>query len=232
MTSHPRAPRRVKSSTHVEIAPRVQPKPSMNSVRSRHSPVVPASKPLAYAHAQPRSSALHMHPILSHTRNHHAPISYDIMYTPSAHSVLDRTTQSAIPSHTLTQPATEPPMATSSSLILRSHKLPWTVVVGSRSSQSKSKAPSSHAITNLDVLYAVHMSLLKPVTPAEWDSLGHGSEAQAHVTKAYERRCTRMGGGWENGVKRIDWLGSKMRLMGIEVDKTAGVPAAGIMVFG
>ena len=79
------------------------------------------------------------------------------------------------------------------------------------------------AISNLDVLYAVHATLMTPVTPEEWESLGHGSRAQQKVTKAYERRCTRMGGGWEGGVRRVDWLGEKTRLVGIEVDKSVNV---------
>lgn len=73
--------------------------------------------------------------------------------------------------------------------------------------------------------------LLTPVTPEEWESLGHGSSAQKKVTKAYEKRCTRMGGGWEGGVKRIDWLGEKTRLVGVEVDKSGGGPGTGKLVF-
>ncbi|KAH8070762.1 hypothetical protein BXZ70DRAFT_775189 [Cristinia sonorae] len=196
------------------------------------------TRPAAYAQAHPRTQELHMHPLLAYTRLHRAPITYDVMFTPSARTVLDRTTHSAIPSHTLSQPATDPPTPSSSRLVLRSHKFPWPVVIGPSGprftigSSKRSRTSSADAITILDVLYAVHTTLLMPVTPDEWDALGHGSRAQQKVTKAYEKRCTRMGGGWEGGVKRIDWLGSKTRLIGVEVEKSAGKPGTGKLVFG
>ncbi|CAL1698880.1 unnamed protein product [Somion occarium] len=194
----------------------------------------------SYSHAsyaQPRQGPLHMHPLLAHSRLHRAPITYDVMFTPSARSVLDRATHSPIPSVTLSQPATDPAISSSSRLVLRSHKFPWPVIVGP-SGPRFTIGPSKHsrsdvsAITNLDVLYAVHTTLLTPVTPEEWESLGHGSRAQHKVTKAYEKRCTRMGGGWEGGVRRIDWLGSKTRLVGVEVDKSSGRGGVGKLVFG
>ncbi len=33
-------------------------------------------------------------------------------------------------------------------------------------------------------------------------------------------RCTRMGGGWEKGVMRVDWLGSETHLVGVEIGKS------------
>ena len=200
-----------------------------------------------------------MHPLLAHTRLHRAPITFDVTFTPSARTVLDRATHSAIPSHTLAQPATDPPTPASARLVLRSHKFPWPVIVSAShtthgsASGSPSRArftvgpPSSHghgsgsrpgtsdgaaaSISNLDVLYAVHHTLMVPVTPEEWDALGHGSKAQQKVTRAYERRCRQMG-GWEGGVRRIDWLGEKNWLTGIEVDRATGHGGAGKLVFG
>ena len=71
------------------------------------------------------------------------------------------------------------------------------------------------------------------VTPEEWHSLGEGSRAQRRVAEAYKERCTRMGGGWEGGVRRIDWLGSKTHLVGVEIEKSneAG-ENIGKLVFG
>jgi hypothetical protein len=82
------------------------------------------------------------------------------------------------------------------------------------------------------VLYALHNTLLTRVTPQEWEALGHGSRAQRKVTEAYEKRCNRMGGGWEGGVRRIDWLHGKTRLVGVEVDKHAHAHGMGKLVFG
>ncbi|KAI0311682.1 hypothetical protein OF83DRAFT_1177339 [Amylostereum chailletii] len=189
-----------------------------------------------------RPAALCMHPLLAYTRRHPAPISFDVVFTPSARSVLDRTVHAPVPAHTLAQPATEPPTSASSRLVLRSDKFPWLVVVGPVGSSpsfflgSGSKSSkSSAALTNLDLLYAVHTTLMTRVTPEEWASLGHGSKAQRKVAAAYEKRCTRMGGGWEGGVRRIDWLHSKTHLVGVEMDKNGaagGSGKVGKLVFG
>jgi hypothetical protein len=135
---------------------------------------------------------------------------------------------------TLAQPATEPPIAASSRLVLRSPKLPWVVVVGPIGAPAGTgKAKSSAALTNLDVLYALHTTLMTCVTPEEWHSLGEGSRAQRRVALAYKERCTRMGGGWEGGVRRLDWLGSKTHLVGVEIDKSSeGDENVGRLVFG
>ncbi|EMD32257.1 hypothetical protein CERSUDRAFT_99648 [Gelatoporia subvermispora B] len=195
--------------------------------------------------AQPPANKLHMHPVLAHSRLHHAPITYDVLLTPSARTVLDRATHSAIPAHTLAQPATDPPTPSSARLVLRSDRLPWPVVVGPGPSAPntpntprarftigpeprRGRAVSEGAITVLDVLYAVHGVLQTPITPEEWEALGAGSAAQARVTRAYEARCTRMGGGWEGGVRRVDWLADKTSLVGVEVDKSTG---SGRLVF-
>ncbi|KAF8500402.1 hypothetical protein F5888DRAFT_1582180, partial [Russula emetica] len=107
----------------------------------------------------------HMHPLLSSTRLHHAPISCDIAFTTSACTVVNRTLNSPFPAVTLTQPATKPPIPASSRLVLRSPKLPWVIVVGLISSPppffigkdgERPKAKSSAALTNLNVLYGIH----------------------------------------------------------------------------
>jgi len=143
------------------------------------------------------------------------------------------------------QPATDPPTPASSRLILRSDKFPWPVVVGLSLSSSgyssgsgyggslgHSRSRSSSNISNLDLLYALHATLLVRVTPQEWEALGHGSRAQRKVTRAYEKRCTKMGGGWEGGVRRLDWLHGKTRLVGIEVEKHGNGANTGKLVFG
>ncbi|KAH0826787.1 hypothetical protein J3R83DRAFT_5204 [Lanmaoa asiatica] len=187
-------------------------------------------------------TSLHMHPLFASTRLHSAPISYDITYTPSSRTVLDRTTHTAVPAHTLSQPATDPPTPIPSRLVLRSDKFPWPVIVGPSTSSpsgtrfqvggSSNKSSRSSNITNLDLLYSLHTTLLTRVTPQEWEALGHGSSAQRKVTRAYEKRCTKMGGGWEGGVRRLDWLHGKTRLIGIEVEKYSNGHSTGKLVFG
>lgn len=40
---------------------------------------------------------------------------------------------------------------------------------------------------------------------------------QRQISHAYEQRCVKLGGGWETGVRRIDWLDGRTRLVGIEM---------------
>ncbi|KAK0202292.1 hypothetical protein DFS33DRAFT_1263474 [Desarmillaria ectypa] len=164
-----------------------------------------------------RPEVLHMHPLLASSQRHHAPIWYDVTFTPSFQSVVDRKTRMPIPTHTLSQPATDP--AKSDKLVLKSNKLPWPIVVDA----------DGRVVTNLDLLCAVHRTLLTRVTHREWEALGHGTHAQLKAARAYEARCRKLGGGWDGGVRRIDWLGEKTYLIGVEVDKSAGV---GNLVFG
>ncbi|KAG1748458.1 uncharacterized protein EDB91DRAFT_1235736 [Suillus paluster] len=166
------------------------------------------------------ASPLHMHPLFASTRLHSAPINYDVTFAPSPRTVLDRATHSAVDVHTLSQPATDPPTPASSRILLRSDKFP------------SSKSGRSQNITNLDLLHALYETLLTRVTPQEWEGLGNGSRAQRKVTQAYEKRCTKLGGGWEGGVRRVDWLHGKTRLIGIEVEKHGHGVGSGRLVFG
>ncbi|KAI3620010.1 hypothetical protein WG66_009060 [Moniliophthora roreri] len=191
-----------------------------------------------------RPQTLHMHPLLAASRRARAPISYDVMFAPSSTTIMDRTTRTSVPSHTLQQPATDPP--TPGRLVLRSDKFPWSIIVQAGvSSASASQTPKSAAkfrlgvtpalkgsVSNLDLIHALHSTLHTPVTKEEWDALGAGSRAQRKVTKAYESRCHAAGTGWDQGVKRIDWLGGKTRLIGVEVDKTASDTGVAKLVFG
>jgi hypothetical protein len=205
-------------------------------------PSLPTEAPLNL-HATTQRS-FNMHPLLASTRLHSAPISYDVLYTPSTRTVVDRTTHMAVPAHTLAQPATEPPAPR---VVLRSDKFPWPVVVGGGGSskaagarfyiggggeKENSNNSSRRAfVTNLDLLYALHTTLLTRVTPQEWEALGHGSRAQKKVTQAYEKRCKRMGGGWDGGVRRVDWLHGRTRLVGVEVDRYGRDCGTGKLVF-
>lgn len=190
------------------------------------------SQPTAYV--QQRQASLHMHPLLAYTRLHRAPLTYDVSFSPSARTVLDRATHSAIPAHTLAQPATDPPTPSSSRLILRSDKFPWTVVVGGTGPRftigppKSGRGSSANAITILDVLHAVHTTLWTPITPEEWEALG---SAQKKVAKRFEARCERMNMDRRSGVRRIDWLGEKTKLVGVEVDKSGGGSGVGKLVF-
>ncbi|KAK0201275.1 hypothetical protein DFS33DRAFT_1123015 [Desarmillaria ectypa] len=183
------------------------------------------------------TESIHMHPLLASSRFHSAPISYDVTFAPSSRSVVDRNTRTAVPAHTLAQPATDPPTFTK--LVMRCDKFPWPVVVSPSSKVGKfyignapTKPTEAQPISNIDLLQALHNTLSIRVTHEEWDALGHGSPAQRRVTRAYERRCLKLGGGWEGGVRRIDWLGHNVQLIGVEVDRNASAGGAAKLIFG
>jgi hypothetical protein len=73
--------------------------------------------------------------------------------------------------------------------------------------------------------------LMVSVTGKEWCSLGHGSRLQRKVAKAYEERCTKLRGGWDGGVRRIDWLCGKTRLVGIEVENSVAGGVVAKLIF-
>jgi hypothetical protein len=164
-----------------------------------------------------------MHPLFAYTHLDHAPISYNITYFPSSRSIIDRNSRAPIPYETLEEPATEPALYNQLTLIC--DLFPWEIVVlpnASNSCTSPSKSGQFHfsrrrTITNLDVLHAIHDTLSERVTDVEWASLGHGSRVQRKISRAYEQRCVRLGGGWDSGVRRIDWLDGRTRLVGIEI---------------
>ncbi|KAG6915032.1 hypothetical protein DXG01_013823 [Tephrocybe rancida] len=123
---------------------------------------------------------------------------------------------------TLVEPATVPP--TTSQLVLTSLKFPWEIMAtsvckSSASSANASSTPNAMAkhTTNLDVLHAIHLSLAARVTAKEWEILS--SSGKKRVLKAYEKRCVKADGGWDEGVRRVDYLCGKTMLVGIEFTK-------------
>ncbi|KAK0492371.1 hypothetical protein EDD18DRAFT_1310959 [Armillaria luteobubalina] len=147
-----------------------------------------------------------MHPLFASSRLNRAPISYDVDIPTILHV-------RPIPTH-YALPARDDP-AKSIKLVLRCDRFPWPVIV-------YPQRPAS--ITNLDLLHAVHNMLSTRVTHEEWESLGHGTHTQLKATRA-------SAGGWEDGVRRIDWLGEKTCLVGVEVDKSASECGVAKLVF-
>ncbi|KAJ6522473.1 hypothetical protein B0H19DRAFT_973460 [Mycena capillaripes] len=163
-----------------------------------------------------------MHPLFEYTHLDHAPVSCDILYPPSSRSILDRSTHAPIPYETLDEPATEP--AVYMQLVLKCDIFPWDVIVypnaaGASLAKSVARFPFTRRrpVTNLDVLFALYDALSERVTENEWAQLGHRSRAQRRISRAYEQRCIQLGGGWETGVRRVDWLDGRTRLVGIEM---------------
>ncbi|KAJ7056004.1 hypothetical protein C8F01DRAFT_375404 [Mycena amicta] len=180
-----------------------------------------------------------LHPLFAYTHLDHAPISYDIAFPPSALTIRSRgarkgtRTPPSIPANVLSQPATDPPVYTQ--LALTSPLFPWEVVVHPNASGT---APYGHRrlrrpVTNYDVLCALHDALTERATSDEWTAVG-GAESssplgmvmlkqkqkqkQKRVLRAYQDRCIMRGGGWDSGVRRIDWLEGCTRLVGIMLD--------------
>lgn len=229
-----------RSSSYGSVAPS-EPKPVLKtqqqhqswSGNSLHSTC--SDRPRVSFTLPRRRTTLHMHPLLSHSRLNRPPISYDVTYSPSSQTVVDRSTHSPIPSFTLAQPATEPPLA--AQLLLTCSKLPWTIVATPSGDRTRDRhgrdgrERRGGAITNFDVLFAIHRTLSARVTPQEWEALGKGSRGQRKATQAYEKRCRLNQGGWDGGVRRVDFLGEKTRLIGVEIEKRPE-GEVGKLVFG
>jgi hypothetical protein len=210
-------------------APRVDPPPSSPppQITEKTTPAPVLSEPSLVPHhqlatttdgSQARAPRFYMYPLLvSYNRLSHAPILYDIASTPSARSVIDRTMHIPFPAAALEQPTTEPPILASSRLVLRSSKLPWVVVVGENRKVLTSPNLRTPALTNLDVLYAVHTTLMTCVTPEEWHCSGRAharSAAFPRRTRNVVRVWAAVGrmafGGWIGwAVKRI-WSASRL----------------------
>lgn len=175
----------------------------------------------------PRPESVGLHDVFAVSRRHHtAALTYDVLLTPSIHSVFDCVTGRPMVHSTLQEPATYPSI--SCCMTLHSELLPWPINVHPvqsksvprfyiPSSRSDAGGPTHHPVTILDVLWSVHNTLNIAATQQEWDALGHGSKNQKRITRAYDDRCQKMNGGWEAGVKRCDWLGSRILLAGVDV---------------
>lgn len=150
-------------------------------------------------------SPIKMHHTIAYSGRRPA-IAYNVLHAPNHKNVLDPNTHTPMSSHILNLPATSPP---TTELTLLSPHMPWPITVTSSTSPD-------HAITNLDVLQAVHAALRVPVSRQEWESLGDGSKTQRRVADAYERRCKECAGDWSNGVRRSDWLGGRTTFFGVD----------------
>ncbi|KAJ4490942.1 hypothetical protein J3R30DRAFT_158637 [Lentinula aciculospora] len=150
----------------------------------------------------------------------------------------------AVPAHVLSESATDPP--TSGKLVLKSDKFPWEVVVTAGCAGTTTSSNTTTVVTNDDVLYALYRTLHTPIIQSEWDSIDSDRSTQRRISRAFQRRVEMMqlraardraqaslnagrrvsigdGGEDQEGVRRVDWLMSRTKLVGIIVDRSAGV---------
>ncbi|KAJ7147412.1 hypothetical protein C8R43DRAFT_1129666 [Mycena crocata] len=187
--------------------------------------------------SRPDPTSFTMHPLFEYTHLDHAPVSCDIIYPPSSRSILDRSTRASIPYDTLDEPATEPALYTQ--LTLTCELFPWEVIVRPNASHAcplpmkGARFTRRRPITNLDVICALYDTLDERVTEEEWAKLGQGSRTQRRISRAYQQRCIKLGDGWDTGVRRIDWLDGRTRLVGIELTpaKDGAAPDAATLIF-
>ncbi|KAG6829146.1 hypothetical protein H0H92_005551 [Tricholoma furcatifolium] len=174
---------------------------------------------------------------------------YDISSPPRLYTItISRTLQDQITktalrpdeiADILAEPATVPP--TTSSLVLTCPKFPWEVLASSartpltraemrKEARGGLMTPNSSSssilmvrhITNLDVLHAIHLTLAARVMPEEWETLSNAQKKR--IARSYEERCIRTDGGWDEGVRRVDYLCGKTALVGIDFGKDGKDP--------
>ncbi|KAJ6566545.1 hypothetical protein B0H19DRAFT_1257757 [Mycena capillaripes] len=141
-----------------------------------------------------------MHPYSNGTRTSTMYLSCDVLYLPSSRNILDRSMRTPIPYETLDEPATEPTVY--SQLILKCDLSPWGVPMPLARRPPSRRASRSRA-----------------------GGPGVGTaRAEEPCAAAYEQRCIKLGGGWEAGVRRIDWLHGRTGLVGNEmIPSTDGI---------
>ncbi|KAF7291455.1 hypothetical protein MKEN_01488900 [Mycena kentingensis (nom. inval.)] len=220
---------RTRSDTHALHVSFALPTPTRPDSAS-----ISASQHHTHTRLRTQAQPLQLHALFAYTHLEHAPISYDTAFVPSAQSILSRGGAGAprIPAAILAQPATSPPHY--GSLVLNSPLIPWEIVVRPDASGTAPPPASprwryggaSQPITNFDVLCAVHDALCERVTQEEWADvagppvsaasaalgLGKGKAKQKRILRTYQDRCVAHGGGWDAGVRRIDWLEGRTRL--------------------
>lgn len=114
----------------------------------------------------------------------------------------------ALAPEVLGQAATSIPLP-SVTLVVRSPQLPYTITI----------TPShSPCVTVGDVLRGVHMALDHPASEKEFQSAPPAW--QKEVARAFATRCQRRPEDQKQGLKRVDFLGSKSQWKGLAHDRT------------
>ena len=108
----------------------------------------------------------------------------------------------------LNDPATHPPLAR---LRIICKLIPqWPIDLEFRRFPSTPKQPP---ITLQDVLVAVHRDVHRPITHLDWARLN--PHKQRTITKWYNQRCGMNENEKAQGVKRVDYLNGKTRMVGL-----------------
>lgn len=133
---------------------------------------------------------------------HSIDFAYPISHTPGAYNY--------IPPDVLRQPATVPPV---SSMSITCGKLPWSIIVESRSA-------SFPFVTIGDLFSTIYASLRTGVSGQEFNKFLPTKVAQDAVSTTFRTRCERVGPaayGVEKakGLKRVDFLVGRTHFCGV-----------------
>ncbi|TFK64914.1 hypothetical protein BDN72DRAFT_801719 [Pluteus cervinus] len=168
--------------------------PLTQAMPTSYPPVEPSVDP------DPIPSPIQVHFILAYSPNSDPAVVYDVSLPPTY--ITDQ-----FPVHVLSEPATNPPLA---SLIITNSLLQWNIIVNPLS-------PRSNVVTVMDVLTAVYHELRPCIRLMEYEAL----TARKLVDAAYYARCGRLADPdarrleQKKGVKRVDTLKGKTRFLGL-----------------
>jgi len=150
------------------------------------------------------SSPPSVHPVLRYSLKPN--ISFDLIFHPSTITTLPD--HRPLPLHTLTEPATNPPLP---HITVISPHLPWPIII---------QVPPNKYITVSDVLLTLHRFLALTVTVDEYGNIP-SEDAVHRINTAFERRLKeihdRIAREQERfkGWKRIDFLADRRRFLGL-----------------
>ncbi|KAI0261859.1 hypothetical protein BC834DRAFT_845361 [Gloeopeniophorella convolvens] len=163
-------------------------------------PRVYTPSPISQAHAlpyippAPLTPGVYLHPALV------APtLQYDMRYPPTQSNL-------RLSPAILATPASNPPLP---SLALRVGGLPWVFNV----SPDPTISPGNSVVTVLDVLNAIYLHLRTAVKADEYNTMDR--QRKADIYAAFERRVGSDPVQRGKGLRRIDFLGSRVRAQGL-----------------
>jgi hypothetical protein len=160
--------------------------------------------PVSELYPSPARGPVRIHPALGFAA--HPTYAWDVTYHPT-------TTRTPLPANVLAEPATNPPLP---SITIISPYLPWSIAITPSASQHKLNTISGTPayVTVADVLSTLYRALRLAVRQAEYDKLP-SLEAKHSVNEAYQARCRGSEQELRKGVKRVDFLGTRKKFMGL-----------------
>ncbi|KAL0573015.1 hypothetical protein V5O48_008942 [Marasmius crinis-equi] len=206
-----------KQKIEYSIPPNPSPAYTSSTLPSSDGPITPPFRratlpgypPYSYSVPPPKPvmQSIRAHNLLGYSRQ--PALNFDVRL-----SISHLTSRySSLSTLLLAEPAVTPAV---SSLVLTTHRLPWSITI----------YPSNgYYVTVRDVLDAIYHALRKNVSHSEY----HSQRDQVRINEAYQRRYGRIRDYYasreekKGGVKRVDFLCGRTRFTGLSPSKKSNI---------